>query len=64
MPIDTFSLDGSSGGSSGHGVRFDGTVISKGVSIIHLYKVASNNQDKPQKYGASGMKCSSAVIMK
>jgi hypothetical protein len=33
---DIFSLEGSSGGASGHGVRFDGTVISKGGSIIHL----------------------------
>ena len=36
--VTTFSLDGSSGGASGHGVCFDGTVISKGGSIIHLYK--------------------------
>ena len=35
-PTTTFSLDGSSGGASGHGVRFDGTVISKGGSTIHL----------------------------
>lgn len=37
-PVTTFSVDGSSGGASGQGVRFDGTVISKGGSIIHLYK--------------------------
>lgn len=35
-PTTTFSLDGSSGGASGQGVRFDGTVISKGGSTIHL----------------------------
>lgn len=34
--ITIFSLEGSSGGASGHGVRLDGTVISKGGSIIHL----------------------------
>ena len=29
-------FEGSSGGASGHGVRFDGMVISNGWSIIHL----------------------------
>lgn len=33
-----FSTDGSSGGTSGQGVRFDGTVISRGGSIIHLQR--------------------------
>lgn len=37
-PVSTFPSDGSSGGASGHGVRFDGTVISKGGSMVHLYK--------------------------
>lgn len=32
----SFTLDGSSGGASGHGVRLAGTVTSKGGSIIHL----------------------------
>ena len=44
MPITGFSLAGSSGGASGHGVCFDGTVISKGGSIIHLHDVQTNNQ--------------------
>lgn len=43
-PVNTFSLDGSSGGASGHGVRFDGMVISKGGSIIHLYKTRKKIQ--------------------
>lgn len=38
----TLSLDGSSGGASGHGVCFAGTVISKGGLIIHLYAVKNN----------------------
>jgi hypothetical protein len=33
---DIFSLEGSSGRVSGHGVRFDGIVISKSGPIIHL----------------------------
>lgn len=37
--VKTFSLDGSSGGASGHGLRFDGIVMSKGGSIIHLHKI-------------------------
>lgn len=44
MPITGFSLAGSSGGASGHGVRFDGTVISKGGSIIHLHNLQANDQ--------------------
>lgn len=39
LEADICSFDGSSGGESGHGVRFDGTVTSKGGSIIHLYEV-------------------------
>ena len=35
----SFTLDGSSGGASGHGVRLAGTVTSKGGSIIHLNKI-------------------------
>ena len=44
LPITSFSLAGSSGGASGHGVCFDGTVISKGGSIIHLHDVQTNYQ--------------------
>ena len=44
VPIDTSSLDGSSGGASGHGVRFDGTVMSKGGSIIHLHEIGLYGQ--------------------
>ena len=39
VPVKIFSLNGSSGGASGHGVRFDGIVMSKGGSIIHLHKI-------------------------
>lgn len=45
MACTTFSLDGSSGGASGHGVRFDGTVTSKGGSIIHLWKQQTNQME-------------------
>ena len=45
----SFSLDGSSGGESGHGVRFDGTVMSKGGSITHLHEIASYSQGYRQK---------------
>lgn len=40
------SLDGSSGGASGHGVRFDGTVTSIGVSMIHLHDIEVNFSNK------------------
>lgn len=42
-----FSAVGSSGGASGHGVRFAGIVTSKGGSIIHLHKIEylNDNQD-------------------
>lgn len=50
VPISTFSLTGCSGGESGHGVRFDGTVISKGGSIIHLHEITSNGQLHPSKH--------------
>lgn len=42
MLITGFSIVGSSGGTSGHGVRFDGTVISKGGSMIHLHTAQSS----------------------
>lgn len=35
--LTNFSTEGSSGGASGHGVRFAGTVTSRGGSIIHLH---------------------------
>lgn len=44
VPSSSFSLIGSWGGASGHGVRFDGTVMSRGGSIIHLHEIASNSQ--------------------
>lgn len=34
--VTSFSPEGSSGGASGHGVRFAGTVTSSGGSMIHL----------------------------
>lgn len=36
--LTNFSTVGSSGGASGHGVRFAGTVTSSGGSIIHLHR--------------------------
>lgn len=42
IPIARFSVVGSSGGASGHGVRFAGTVTSKGGSITHLSHVQTN----------------------
>ena len=44
VPSSSFSLIGSWGGASGHGVRFDGTVMSRGGSITHLHEIASNGQ--------------------
>lgn len=35
--VTNFSPEGSSGGTSGHGVRFAGTVTSSGGSMIHLH---------------------------
>lgn len=50
VPISTFSLIGSSGGAFGHGERFDGTVTSRGGSIIHLHEIVSNIQVYAEKH--------------
>ena len=41
-------LDGSSRGTSGHGVRFAGMVTSNGGSMVHLYhkRKETNAQDR------------------
>jgi len=49
VPITTFSLIGIAGGASGHGVCFEGTVMSRGGSIVHLQEIASNGQEYAQK---------------
>jgi hypothetical protein len=50
IPVGTFSLIGIPGGAIGHGVCFEGTLMSRGWSIIHLQEIASNGQSMHTKH--------------